>query len=64
VDFHQRKKRGAEVPPSELPLNWYGVDKIVRVIPSLIGDWMAETGQFSSIGGEDFPLHVMLLMIL
>jgi len=46
VDFHQRKKRGAEVPPSESPLNWYGVHKIAVVIPSLVGDWMAETGSF------------------
>jgi site-specific recombinase XerD len=29
VDFHRRKKGGAEVPPLRLPLNWYGVDKIV-----------------------------------
>lgn len=32
VDFHERKKRGAEVPPLELPLNWYGIDKIVKSI--------------------------------
>lgn len=32
VDFHQRKKRGAEVPPLELPLNWYGVDKLARTV--------------------------------
>jgi len=32
VDFHQRKKRGAEVPPLELPLNWYGVDKIAKAV--------------------------------
>jgi len=29
VDFHRRKKGGAEVPPLRLPLNWYGIDKIV-----------------------------------
>jgi len=29
VDFHRRKKGGAEVPPLQLPLNWYGIDKIV-----------------------------------
>jgi len=32
VDFHQRKKRGAQVPPLELPLNWYGIDKIVKSV--------------------------------
>lgn len=32
VDFHERKKGGAEVDPLELPLHWYGVDKIVEVI--------------------------------
>lgn len=32
VDFHQRKKRGAEVPPLELPLKWYGIDKIVKSV--------------------------------
>jgi site-specific recombinase XerC len=32
VDFHRRKKRGAEVPPLELPLNWYGVDKIAKAV--------------------------------
>jgi len=32
VDFHQRKKHGAEVDPLELPLTWYGVDKIVKQI--------------------------------
>ena len=32
VDFHQRKKRGAEVPPLELPLHWYGIDKIAKSV--------------------------------
>jgi hypothetical protein len=32
VDFHQRKKHGAEVPPLRLPLNWYGIDKIVKSV--------------------------------
>lgn len=32
VDFHQRKKGGAEVPPLMLPLKWYGMDKILRSI--------------------------------
>lgn len=32
VDFQQRKKGGAKVPPLELPLYWQGVDKIVRTI--------------------------------
>jgi len=32
VDFHERKKRGAEVPPLELPLNWYGIGKIVQSV--------------------------------
>jgi len=32
VDFHQRKKRGAEVSPLELPLNWYGIDKLVKAV--------------------------------
>lgn len=32
VDFHQRKKRGAEVPPLELPLTWYGIDKIIKSV--------------------------------
>jgi site-specific recombinase XerC len=32
VDFHQRKKRGAEVPPLELPLGWYGIDKIAEAV--------------------------------
>ena len=32
VDFHYRKKGGAEVPPLELPLNWYGIDKIVKSV--------------------------------
>jgi len=32
IDFHQRKKRGAEVPPLELPLHWYGIDKIVKSV--------------------------------
>jgi site-specific recombinase XerC len=32
VDFHQRKKRGAEVPPLELPLGWYGMDKLVKAV--------------------------------
>lgn len=32
VDFHRRKKGGAEVPPLELPLNWYGIDKIVKSV--------------------------------
>lgn len=32
VDFHQRKKRGAEVPPLELPLSWYGMDKLVKAV--------------------------------
>ena len=32
IDFHQRKKRGAEVPPLELPLHWFGLDKIVKSV--------------------------------
>jgi hypothetical protein len=32
VDFHKRKKGGAEVPPLKLPLRWYGVDKIVECV--------------------------------
>lgn len=32
VDFHRRKKGGAEVPPLMLPLNWYGIDKIIRSV--------------------------------
>ncbi|TRZ48409.1 MAG: hypothetical protein D4S01_10330 [Dehalococcoidia bacterium] len=32
IDFHQRKKRGAEVPPLELPHHWYGIDKIVKSV--------------------------------
>jgi site-specific recombinase XerC len=32
VDFHQRKKRGAGVPPLRLPLSWYGIDKIVQSV--------------------------------
>lgn len=32
VDFHQRKKNGAEVDPLELPLCWYGVKKIVECV--------------------------------
>ena len=32
VGFHQRKKRGAEVPPLMLPLNWYGIDKIIQSV--------------------------------
>jgi len=32
VDFHQRKKNGATVAPLELPLHWYGIDKIVLCI--------------------------------
>jgi hypothetical protein len=37
VDFHQRKKRGAEVPPLRLPLNWYGIDKIVQSVRIALG---------------------------
>jgi len=32
VDFHRRKKGGAEVPPLELPLNWCGIDKLVKSV--------------------------------
>lgn len=32
IDFHQRKKGGATVDPIELPLHWYGVDKIVELV--------------------------------
>lgn len=32
IDFHQRKKGGAEVPPLEFPLYWEGIDKIVRCV--------------------------------
>jgi len=32
VDFHKRKKGGAQVPPLELPLTWYGIDKIVKSV--------------------------------
>ena len=32
IDFHQRKKRGAEVPPLELPLHWYGINKIAKSV--------------------------------
>jgi site-specific recombinase XerC len=32
IDFHQRKKRGAEVPPLELPLHWFGLDKIMKIV--------------------------------
>ena len=32
INFHQRKKNGAEVPPLELPLHWYGINKIVEVV--------------------------------
>lgn len=32
VNFHQRKKGGAEVDPLELPLNWYGIDKLVAIV--------------------------------
>jgi len=28
IDFHQRKKHGAKVPPLKLPLSWYGMDKL------------------------------------
>ena len=32
VDFHQRKKRGAEVSPLDLPLAWYGIDKLSKAV--------------------------------
>lgn len=32
IDFHQRKKGGAKVPPLELPLYWEGIDKIVKCV--------------------------------
>ena len=32
VDFHQRKKGGAEVPPLELPRHWFGIDKIIECV--------------------------------
>lgn len=32
VDFHQRKKSGDTVDPLELPIYWYGIDKIVKAI--------------------------------
>jgi len=31
IDFHKRKKHGAEVEPLALPRRWYGVNKIVEV---------------------------------
>lgn len=37
IDFHERKKHGALVPPLELPLRWYGVDKIVKVVETARG---------------------------
>ena len=42
VDFHQRKKRGAEVPPLELPLNWYGIDKIVKSVQLALSNRLKE----------------------
>ena len=30
IDFGQRKKAGAKVPPLEIPLRWYGIDKVVE----------------------------------
>lgn len=35
IDFQQRKKGGAKVPPLKIPLRWYGVDKIVQAVKSL-----------------------------
>jgi len=32
IDFHQRKKAGAKVPPLELPRVWHGVDKIIATV--------------------------------
>jgi integrase len=32
IDFHQRKKGGAKVPPLKLPRKWYGVNRIVEVV--------------------------------
>jgi len=32
IDFHKRKKGGAEVDPLELPLHWYGIDKLVQCV--------------------------------
>lgn len=32
IDFHQRKKHGAEVDPLELPKDWKGVDKIIQAV--------------------------------
>ncbi len=32
VDFHQRKKNGKTVPPLELPLRWYGINKLVDAV--------------------------------
>lgn len=32
IDFHQRKKNGAKVPPLKLPLSWYGMDKLEYVV--------------------------------
>jgi len=31
IDFHERKKHGAEVPPLELPLHWPGIDLLVKL---------------------------------
>ncbi|UCC33673.1 MAG: tyrosine-type recombinase/integrase, partial [Candidatus Bathyarchaeota archaeon] len=32
VDFHQRKKKGATVPPLKLPLSWYGMNKLEYMV--------------------------------
>ena len=32
MDCHQRKKGEAEVPPLQLLLNWYGIDKIIKSV--------------------------------
>ena len=32
IDFHQRKKHGAKVPPLKLPRRWYGVEKIAEIV--------------------------------
>jgi len=32
IDFGQRKKNGATVPPLKIPVSWYGVDKIIKQV--------------------------------
>jgi len=32
IDFHQRKKNGATVDALDIPLSWYGIDKLVKQV--------------------------------